>query len=111
MANVNKVIRKPVYIDIGDGKQRQLKYTLNSFALMEDKYGTIDDAMSAMEKGSVKAVRFALWAGLVHQDAELTEEYVGSMIDLSELETIATKMNEAMIGDLPEQAAKTNPNQ
>lgn len=110
MANVNKVIRKPVHIDIGDGRQRELKYTLNSFALMEDRYGTIDDAMEAMEKGSIKAVRFALWAGLVHEDSELTEEYVGSMIDLSELESIATKMNEAMIGDLPEQVTNQNPN-
>lgn len=102
MAGIQKVRRAPVKIDIGDGIERRLRYTLNAFALIEEKYGTIDEAMKVMEAGSIAAVRFALWAGLVHEDENLTEHYVGSQIELADLEDLAEKMNEAMMGDLPQ---------
>ncbi len=102
MANIENVRKAPVVIDIGDGIERRLKYTLNAFALIEEKYGTIDEAMKVMEAGSIAAVRFALWAGLVHEDENLTEHYVGSQIDISDLEALAEKMNKAMMGDLPQ---------
>jgi hypothetical protein len=106
MANVNKVKRPPIYITLD--KERQLKYTLNSFALMEDRYNSVDDALKAMEGGSVKAVRFMLWVGLIHEDKTLTEEQVGDMIELSDIEDIAQKMNEVMTVDLPDKGAATN---
>lgn len=109
MANIKKLRREPVVIDIGDGVERTLRYTLNSFALIEEKYGTIDKAMEALRSGSVAAVRFALWAGLVHEDENLSEHYVGSQIDLSDLEDLAEKMNKAMMGDLPQDEV-VNPN-
>lgn len=109
MANIKKLKREPVVIDIGDGVERRLRYTLNSFALIEEKYGTIDKAMEILESGSIAAVRFALWAGLVHEDNELTELYVGNQIDLSDLEGLAEKMNKAMMGDLPQDKV-VNPN-
>ncbi len=109
MANIKKLRREPIVIDIGDGVERTLRYTLNSFALIEEKYGTIDKAMEALRSGSVAAVRFALWAGLVHEDENLSEHYVGSQIDLSDLEDLAEKMNKAMMGDLPQDEV-VNPN-
>ena len=109
MANIKKLRREPIVIDIGDGVERILRYTLNSFALIEEKYGTIDKAMEALRSGSVAAVRFALWAGLVHEDENLSEHYVGSQIDLSDLEDLAEKMNKAMMGDLPQDEV-VNPN-
>jgi len=109
MANIKKLRREPVVIDIGDGIERELRYTLNSFALIEEKYGTIDKAMEIMESGSVAAIRFALWAGLVHEDENLTEHYVGNQIELSDLEALAEKMNKAMMGDLPQDEV-VNPN-
>ena len=109
MANIENVRKAPVVIDIGDGIERRLRYTLNAFALIEEKYGTIDKAMEALEAGSIAAIRFALWAGLVHEDENLTEHYVGNQIDLSDLEVLAEKMNEAMMGDLPQDKV-VNPN-
>ena len=109
MANIENVRKAPVVIDIGDGIERRLRYTLNAFALIEEKYGTIDKAMEALEAGSIAAIRFALWAGLVHEDENLTEHYVGNHIDLSDLEVLAEKMNEAMMGDLPQDKV-VNPN-
>ena len=102
MADIIKVRKAPVIVDIGDGVERNLRYTLNAFALIEEKYGTIDEAMKVMESGSIAAVRYALWAGLVHEDENLSEHYVGNQIDLSDLETLAEKMNKAMMGDLPQ---------
>ena len=109
MANIEKVRKAPVVVDIGDGVERKLRYTLNSFALIEEKYGTIDKAMEILESGSIAAVRFVLWAGLVHEDENLSEHYVGDQIDLSDLEGLAEKMNKAMMGDLPQDEV-VNPN-
>ena len=109
MANIENVRKAPVVIDIGDGIERRLRYTLNAFALIEEKYGTIDKAMEVLEAGSIAAIRFALWAGLVHEDENLSEHYVGDQIDLSDLEALAEKMNEAMMGDLPQDKV-ANPN-
>lgn len=109
MANIKKLRREPVIVDIGDGVERKLRYTLNSFALIEEKYGTIDKAMEALKSGSIAAIRFVLWAGLIHEDESLTEHYVGSQIDLSDLEDLAEKMNKAMMGDLPQDEV-VNPN-
>jgi len=109
MANIKKLRREPVVVDIGDGVERKLRYTLNSFALIEEKYGTVDNAMEVLKSGSVAAIRFVLWAGLVHEDESLSEHYVGSQIDLSDLEDLAEKMNKAMMGDLPQDEVN-NPN-
>ena len=109
MANIKKLRREPVVIDIGDGVERKLRYTLNSFALIEEKYGTIDKAMEILKSGSIVAIRFVLWAGLIHEDENLSEHYVGSQIDLSDLEDLAEKMNKAMMGDLPQDEV-VNPN-
>lgn len=109
MANIKKLKREPIVVDIGDGVERTLRYTLNSFALIEEKYGTIDKAMEALNSGSIAAIRFVLWAGLVHEDENLSEHYVGNQIDLSDLEDLAEKMNKAMMGDLPQDEV-VNPN-
>ena len=109
MANIKKLRREPVVIDIGDGVERKLRYTLNSFTFIEEKYGTIDKAMEILKSGSIAAIRFVLWAGLIHEDENLSERYVGSQIDLSDLEDLAEKMNKAMMGDLPQDEV-VNPN-
>jgi len=110
MADIVKVRKAPVLVDIGDGVERKLRYTLNSFALIEEKYGTIDRAMEVLEAGSIVAIRFVLWAGLIHEDENLTEHYVGNQIDLSNLEDLAEKMNKAMMGDLPQDDEVVSPN-
>ena len=109
MAGIQNVRRAPVKVDIGDGQERHLRYTLNAFALLEEKYGTMEKAMEALESGSVIAIRYILWAGLVHEDENLTEHYVGNQIELSDLEDLADKMNKAMMGDLPQDKV-ANPN-
>lgn len=109
MSNLKDVKRQPVMLKLSDGVERELKYTLNSFAMMEEKYGSVEAAMKAMEKGSIAAIRFMIYAGLIHADETLTEMKVGSMIDIQELNALTEKMNSVMTADMPEEAEGGNP--
>lgn len=101
MSNVRDMKSKDVKITLNDGVERTLKYDLNALAEMEDKYGSVDAAFAALDTNSIKAVRFVLWAGLVHEDAGLTEQKVGSLIDLRYLNDLMGTLGEAFKEDLP----------
>lgn len=101
MSNLKKIKRKPVFVDIGDNVQRELKFTLNSFAELEEKYGTIQEALDKMESGSISAVRHLLWVGLTSNDDKLTEKQLGNMLTVEDLNDLVIKMNEVMALDLP----------
>lgn len=109
MANLNKARAKVTRITLSDGVERELKYTLNAMAEMEDRYGSVDAAFKALESNSMKAVRFILWAGLMHSDEGLTEQQVGALIDIQCMEEISNIMNEAFSSDMPEET-KSLPN-
>lgn len=103
MANVKDVKNKVVKITLQDGVERTLRYDLNAMAEMEDRYGTVDAAFEAMDNNSIKAVRFVLWAGLIHEDPNLTEQKVGSLIDMQYLQELMGTVGEAFSADLPVQ--------
>lgn len=108
MANVDLVKRKPVTIVLSDGKERHLKYTLNALVEIEDKYGTVDAGFALLDKGSIKAARFILWAGLIHEDPELTEVEVGALMDMAYMQELMQTMGSAMKSDV---AAPENGNE
>lgn len=99
MANLAKVHRPKVYIELD--KPRAIEYRLRAFARMEEKYGNVDAAMKAMEGGSIEAISFMLWCGLVHEDPTLTLEQVQDMVDIRDMEYVANKMGEVMSTDMP----------
>lgn len=101
MANLNEVRRKAVKITLSDGIERELKYTLNALAELEDKYGSVDKAFKALDTGSIKAVRFVLWAGMIHIEPPLTERQVGNLIDIQQMEEMMGLLNTAMAEDMP----------
>jgi hypothetical protein len=107
MSNVKDVRIKTVAINLD--KERFLKFDLNAFAELEDTYGNIDDAMKAMEKGSIKAVRALLWSGLIHEDPSLTQKDVGALIGLSDLQELSKSLTEAMGAQMPEPKAQKGP--
>lgn len=79
--------RGTVAIEIG-GKDRTLKFDLNALAEVEDKLklGGINDVIPLLERVSIRTVRCLLWAGLIHEDPDLTEREVGSWtIDVREV--------------------------
>lgn len=47
-----------------DGKQYELVFNFNAFCAIEEKHGSIDEAMNALARGSLTAYRILLWAGL-----------------------------------------------
>lgn len=99
MANVKDVRVKEVKIVLD--KERHLRFDLNAFAEIEEAYGSIDEAFKAMEKGSIKALRVLLWAGLVHEDESLTVKQVGSLIGLADLKDLSTKISELLKDSMP----------
>ena len=83
-------------------KERTLLFDLNAFIELEEKFGTVDKALTALSEGSVKALRALLWAGLLHEDDKLTEKAVGALIGLGDLQEVAQAINDAVMSDLPE---------
>lgn len=89
MANKQKAI-----VDIKLDKPRKLRYTLNALAEIEDKLGIPLSKIAEVEM-SMKNVRVMLWAGLIHEDEELTEKYVGNLVDFENFEYVQGKIAEA----------------
>ena len=102
MSNLKDVKPKVQTITLRDGVQRELRFTLNAMAELEDKYGSVDKAFEELDKSSFKAIRFILWAGLTDSDPTLTEQTVGSLIDITELKNLMKVLTESMGADMPE---------
>lgn len=111
MSNLHEVKPRVKTITLNDGVERELRFTLNAMAEMEDKYGSVDAAFAKLDEGSIKAARFILWAGLLHNDKEhLTEQQVGNLIDMESLQQIMKRMADAMTEDMPQsnESGETN---
>lgn len=75
-------------------KPRTLRFTLNSLAEIEDRLGVPLTKMAEVELG-IKSIRTMLWAGLIHEDKQITEEEVGDLVDFENLEYVQEKVAEA----------------
>ena len=82
-------------------------FDLNAFAELEERFGSMDKAFDAMQKGSLKAARTLLWAGLLHEDAKLTERAVGSMVTLGNLEALMESITQALMNAMPADPSAT----
>lgn len=102
MSNLKDVRPKVQTITLRDGVERELRFTLNAMAELEDKYGSVDKAFEQLENNSFKAVRFILWAGLIDNDPTLTEQKVGSLIDMNDLGELMKTLTASMNADMPE---------
>lgn len=111
MSNINSVKSKKTTITLLDGVERTIRFDLNAMAELEDRYGSVDNAFAELDKQSIKALRFILWAGLVHEDESLTEQKVGSLIDIKYLQDVTHTLGVALNADLPdeEESAKALP--
>lgn len=102
MANVIDVKPKPVKITLSDGVERTIKFTLNAMAELEDRYGSVEEAFKQLDNNSIKAVRCILWAGLIHEDPDLTEQQVGNLIDIQYMQELMASLSDAFDVDMPE---------
>lgn len=102
------------YIGDFDGKARYIRYDLNAFAEMEDRYGSMDEAQKRLEEGHMKDIRTIFWLGLLWNEVELdpvtgdpirytlSEHQVGSWLHTLNMREILTKLQAAITGALPE---------
>ena len=81
-------------VEIELDKTRQIRFTLNALAELEDKLGVPLTELEGLTMG-VKQIRTFLWAGLLHEEPELSEQAVGNMVDFDNIEYINEKINEA----------------
>lgn len=110
MSNLREVRPKAKTITLNDGVERELKFTLNAMAELEDRYGSVQAAFEALDNNSVKAARCILWAGLLHTEEGLTEMQVGNLLDVKSLQSIMASMSDALVEDMPEQEEGAAPN-
>ena len=102
MANVKDVKSKAVKITLTDGVERTIKFTLNAMAELEDRYGSVEEAFKQLDNNSIKDVRCILWAGLIHEDPDLTEQQVGNLIDIQYMQELMASLGDAFDADMPE---------
>jgi len=88
-------------IEIELDKPRHLRYTLNSLIALEESCGLSLLKLEGAEK-SPRLLRDLLWAGLIHEDADLTREAVGGLVGMVELANLwdaVTRALEAALGE------------
>lgn len=113
MSNLRDAKPRVKTITLRDGVAREIRFTLNAMAELEDKYGSVDAAFEKLNAGSIKAARFIMWAGLLHNEEKLSEQQVGDLIDMQCLNDIMESVSGALEEDLPpvdEAADKLDPN-
>jgi hypothetical protein len=97
------------------GKLRTIKYDLNAYAELENRYGSVETAMAELKTGKIGSIKVILWAGLIHEEANIDEitgeptSYnmtpyeVGSWIDTSMIGEVTDLMTRALTKALPEE--------
>lgn len=101
--NLANVKEKKVKIELD--RVRYVKFGFDAFALLEEKFGTLEKAMEALSEGKLATMKTLLWAGLQEDLAdgeELTEKQLGKMLDFSRLNEVVSAITEAINNALPE---------
>jgi hypothetical protein len=81
---------------------RTIRMDFNALVLAEEKMGCKLDLANVMS-GGYKSIRTLLWAGLIADDPNLTEEQVGAMVGPADFHRIAIAIATSMNGgNLPE---------
>lgn len=77
-------------------RPRRLRYGMNALVTIEELTGKPITKLD-LNAVSIKDLRAIIYAGLVHEDKELTPEKVGELIDEhGDMENVAKKLGEAM---------------
>lgn len=101
VSTARDILPHPVPIELD--RPREILMDLNAFVIAEEKLGSIDNAFQGLQKRSLKAVHVLLYAGLVHEDEELTEKQAGRLVGLGNLNAVITAISEALASNVPQQ--------
>lgn len=95
---------KQLGVEIELDRKRRLVFDLDALCDMEEKYGSVNDAIKAVGnfgKGGMKDLKYILWKGLSNEDEKLTEEDVSHLIDAPMLGMLSNKLLLALGLSLP----------
>ena len=92
-----------VQIDLD--KERHLKFDLNALCEIEILTGQSFSDLDA----SMQTIRIVLWAGLIHEDADLTLQDVGKLIHGGNLAEVNRAVSEAFGATMPDGDADAEP--
>ncbi|MCL6453550.1 MAG: hypothetical protein K6T78_07970 [Alicyclobacillus sp.] len=86
-------------------KKRSLCYDLNAFAEIEERFGSLTEALDHLKE--FKALRALLWIGLLHEDETLTERQVGATLTPAGVVSLAPVIADAIRAALPQMDDET----
>lgn len=70
---LNKVRQmNPVQMELG-GKIRTFQFDMNAYAELENRFGSIEEAMKKLSAGRMTDIRLITWIALIHEEAVLDE--------------------------------------
>jgi len=82
-------------VTLMDGKERTLRYDLNAIAEVGERLG-IEVRIAHIGEDllnrplPLRAIRTVLWAGLLHENPDVTEEEIGKLVDLDNLPSVVS---------------------
>jgi len=97
-------------------KPRTIRYTMRSLAWLADKYGSVVDAVSVFERlegtgtfdyKALMAIADIVAAGLMHDDPDITPEFVCDNFDLDEIIKIIPALTKAFVDSMPKAEGRT----
>lgn len=84
------------YVTLELDKPRRLRYGMNALITIEDLLGRSFTDLQGNKSFGLKDFRTIIYAGLIHEDKDLTPDIVGDLIDeYSTFEIVSKKMEEA----------------
>lgn len=76
-------------------KVRTMKYPVYSLVRLQEEQGVrISDLQDGDKAQDMRVILSLIWAGLIHEDPDLTVEHVGNNMDIADLPEIAKSMGE-----------------
>lgn len=96
-------LSRPKAFPIELDRPRTMVFDLNAFCELEERYGTQENMVKTLQAGGFRTVRTFLWAGLIHEDENLTEKQVGKLIGMHNIEEISRSIDIAIADHLPEE--------
>lgn len=80
-------------------KERNLRFPIMSLIQLKKVHGIelkdLSDEKKAQDMETILAI---IWAGLIHEDKELSFDELGYMIDVADLPAISEKLSEVFAG-------------
>jgi hypothetical protein len=97
-------------VEVKLDKVRHIKYTFAGMRIILKKYGSLQKALnvlSEMESSDITeegldALSTLIYAGLIHEDEELTQKKVENIIDFRNITKLTEALTKALSGSLPE---------